>query len=172
MGDMAKDFNRNEFMCPCGCGKNDISADLVNRLQDLKDYLHKCERGCKYVMINSGCRCSTHSVNVGGFTNDMHVLGRAADIHCIDDNDNVYPAEQVAAVAELLGFGGIGIIDNFSVHIDDREKGGYTNNYWHGDERTGACDCSWTNHIPPAKIINKHKISVFYDGKNVFESEV
>lgn len=172
MGDMAKDFNRNEFMCPCGCGKNDISADLVNRLQDLKDYLHKCEKGCKYVMINSGCRCSTHSVNVGGFANDMHVLGRAADIHCIDDNDNVYPAEQVAAVAELLGFGGIGIIDNSSVHIDDREKGGYTNNYWHGDERTGAVNCTWANHIPPAKIINKHKISVFYDGKNVFESEV
>jgi len=172
MGDMAKDFNRSEFMCPCGCGKDDISQDFVNRLQDVKDYLKKCERGCKYIIITSGCRCAWHSVAVGGYRNDMHVMSRAADFHAVDDNDNFYPAEQVAAVLELFGFGGIGIIDNFNVHADDREKGGYSNNYWHGDERTGANNCSWANHIPPAKIINKHKISVFYDGKNIFEEEL
>lgn len=172
MGDITKDFDRIEFQCPCGCGKNDISTDFVERLQDIKDYLQKCERGCKYIIVNSGCRCSRHSLEVGGYANDMHVMSRAADIHCIDDNDNFYPAEQVAAVAELFGFGGIGIITDFDIHLDDREKGGYSNNYWHGDERTGAQDCKWGNHLPPAKIINKHKLSVFYDGKNIFESEV
>lgn len=172
MGDITKDFDRIEFKCPCGCGKDDISTDFVERLQDIKDYLQKCERGCKYIIVNSGCRCSRHSLAVGGYANDMHVMSRAADIHCIDDSDNFYPAEQVAAVAELYGFGGIGIITDFDIHLDDREKGGYSNNYWHGDERTGAQDCKWGSHLPPAKIINKHKLSVFYDGKNIFESEV
>ena len=172
MGDITKDFDRKEFACHCGCGKNDISTAFVERLQVLKEYLEKCERGCKYIIVNSGCRCPKHSRSVGGFKNDMHVMSRAADIHCIDNDDKTYPAEQVAAVAELFGFGGIGIITDFDVHIDDRENGGYSNNYWHGDERTGAKNCTWANHVPPAKIINKHKISVFYDGKNIFESEV
>ena len=77
-------------MCHYGCGKNDISTGFVERLQVLKEYLEKCERGCKYVIVNSGCRCPKHSIAVGGFENDMHVMGRAADIHCIDNDDKFY----------------------------------------------------------------------------------
>ena len=71
MGDITKDLDRIEFQCPCGCGKNDISTDFVERLQDIKDYLQKCERGCKYIIVNSGCRCSRHSLAVGGYANDQ-----------------------------------------------------------------------------------------------------
>lgn len=171
-GDLTEHFSRVEFKCKCGkCGRDDIDRAFVNRLEDIFQYLEKCEKGCKYIFVTSGVRCPDYSVSVGGFKNDMHTLGRAADIVVIDENDNYYNPFEIAAVAELFGLGGIGIMDG-ACHVDDREKGGYANKKWYGDERNGHTYGTFVQYLPAAKVINKHKIALSLDGKTIFESEV
>lgn len=124
-------FNSDEFTCKCGCGGNKINAKFVERLQVLR-YKLKTP-----ITVTSGYRCSTHSVRVGGSASDAHVRGFAADIQA-----RGYTSEQIAKAAAELGFGGIGIIDNYTVHVDIRDENGtngisYPNSYWHADERTG-----------------------------------
>lgn len=173
MGDLAKHFDRLEFACKCGCGFDDIAPELVDSLEQIIDYLSKCEHGFTACIITSGCRCSKHSVNVGGKATDAHTKGIAADCYFLGADKTPYPAEQVAAVAELYGLGGIGIIDGHAIHLDRRDIKPYANSHWWGDERTGNDHVStWAAYLPAAKIINKHKISVFYDGKKISESEV
>lgn len=74
MGDLSANFSRREFQCKCGCGFDDVSADLVKGLQQLRDL---CGRP---VIINSACRCPEHNRRVGGAPKSQHVAGRAADI--------------------------------------------------------------------------------------------
>jgi len=81
MGDLSKDFDRSEFSCPCGCGKNNISLSLVNQLQKLRDTLEIP------LKINSGCRCEKHNEEVGGTSGSSHLKGLAADISCINSQD-------------------------------------------------------------------------------------
>lgn len=124
-------FKSEEFACKCGCGGNKILWKFVERLQVLR-YKLKAP-----IIITSGYRCPTHSVRVGGSTNDAHTKGFAADIQV-----RGYNSEQIAKAAAELGFGGIGIIDNYTVHVDIRDENGtdgvsYPNSYWHADERTG-----------------------------------
>lgn len=173
MGDLSTHFDAREFRCKCGkCNYLEADELLIDRLERVIDYLSRCERGFKYLIITSGCRCPSHSVAVGGSANDAHTLCIAADWYVIDERGERYPSEQLAAVAELIGFGGIGIIDNTTIHTDNRDCRSYANNFWHGDERTGANVTTWAAHIPPAKIKDKHKIKLSYDGKIIFESEV
>ena len=79
MGDLTLDFNRSEFRCKCGCGKDNISMALVNKLQQLRVNYGKP------LKINSGCRCIKHNAAVGGKSNSAHICegkeGEAADIH-------------------------------------------------------------------------------------------
>lgn len=177
MGDLTEHFSRHEFKCKCGCGRDNISMALVERLENVFEYLKKCERGCKYIIITSGIRCPSYSVKVGGTKSDAHTQSIAADFYVVGDDDKRYPADEVAAVCELFGFGGIGVglhgdAARTCVHADVRDLGGYANSHWFGDETTGKNIASFAAHIPPAKIINKHKIAVYYDGKKISESEV
>lgn len=124
-------FTSDEFKCKCGCGGNKINYKLVERLQVLRYILGKP------IIITSGYRCPTHSLRVGGCYSDAHVRGFAADIKV-----NGLTSTQIANQAKKLGFGGIGIIDNYAVHLDIRDENGtdgvsYPNSYWHADERTG-----------------------------------
>lgn len=123
-------FKSEEFTCKCGCGQNKINERFVERLQILRNKI-----GVP-VNVTSGYRCPTHSVRVGGSYNDAHTVGIAADIYA-----NGLTSVQLARVAEDLGFGGIGIIDDKCVHVDIRDESGcdftYANSHWWGDERTG-----------------------------------
>lgn len=173
MGDLSEHFDRVEFACKCGCGKNNVAPELIEGLEQIIDYLSKCEHGFAACIITSGCRCPSHSVKVGGSANDPHTKSMAADCYFLGADRTPYPAEMVAAVAELYKFGGIGIIDGHCIHLDRRDVLPYVNKHWYGDERTGNNYVpTWAAHLPAAKIINKHKISVFYDGKKISESEV
>lgn len=123
-------FKSEEFTCKCGCGGNKINWKFVERLQVLR-YKLKVP-----ITITSGYRCPVHSVRVGGSATDAHTKGFAADIQA-----KGYKAEQIAKAAAELGFGGIGIIDDYTVHVDIRDESGtdgisYPNSYWHADERT------------------------------------
>ena len=76
MGDLSKNFSRAEFACKCGCGKADISLQLVRMLQEARD-----TTGVPFV-IQSGVRCAKHNVAEGGEKNSAHLQGLAADILC------------------------------------------------------------------------------------------
>ena len=75
MGDLSKNFNREEFACKCGCGHDNVSPVLVNLLQEIRDYIDRA------VHVHSGCRCEAHNKAVGGVSNSAHITGEAADIY-------------------------------------------------------------------------------------------
>jgi hypothetical protein len=52
-------FARNEFACPCGCNAQMIDAELVGKLQQVRDLL-----GVP-LTITSGYRCLAHNSKVG-----------------------------------------------------------------------------------------------------------
>lgn len=82
-------FNSAEFECPCNnCTEQFIDADLVNKLEDLRN---------KYgglIRVTSGYRCPSHNVAVGGVPNSAHSSGIAADIQpvakTLDELDKIY----------------------------------------------------------------------------------
>lgn len=74
MGDLTKNFSRSEFVCKCGCGKDNIDLELVRKLQVARSWLAKPMR------INSGVRCEAHNEAVGGKPDSSHLKGLAADI--------------------------------------------------------------------------------------------
>jgi len=128
---LSEHFDSSEFQCPCGCGGNKIDQRLVDLLEKLFTLMD-----AKAIYINSGYRCPTHSVRVGGSTDDAHTIGYAADIRVQKKDGSYYTAEDIAEAAERIGFGGIGMMEG-ACHVDIRHLGGYKNNFWHGDERNG-----------------------------------
>lgn len=130
---MYPNFTLSEFTCKCGCGKCLVHPVLLDRLQTLANYYDAP------VFINSGYRCSSHDIAVGGNGLGAHTMGIAADIRI-----NGVSAWEVARTAEKMGFGGIGIITENDIHLDIRDLSGYdkagfvyTNNKWRGNEKTG-----------------------------------
>ena len=106
---MTDNFSLAEFACK-HCGAVKIDPVLVEKLQQLR------EKTGRAIAITSGYRCPEHNYAVGGVANSEHVKGKAADI--------VVPGltpTQVGAIAEHVGFGGIGIYEGQGfVHVDTR----------------------------------------------------
>jgi uncharacterized protein YcbK (DUF882 family) len=69
-----KNFQLVEFDCPC-CGKNDISHELIDVLQIIRDEAHAP------MIITSGYRCEAHNTAIGGAPKSQHLKGLAADFH-------------------------------------------------------------------------------------------
>ena len=80
MGDVSLNFDRKEFACKCGCGADNVSMDLVTRLQRLRGFIRRP------IKINSGVRCAAYNARVGGKPDSAHLKGEAADIACIDSH--------------------------------------------------------------------------------------
>jgi uncharacterized protein YcbK (DUF882 family) len=91
-----------------------IDLDHVKKLQELRDELNKLKRKKVFVRITSGYRSPTQNKAVGGVSRSRHVVGDATDIVV----EGVLPNE-VADLAEVLGFNGIGRYDTFT-HVDSR----------------------------------------------------
>ena len=166
-------FSDYEFECPC-CKRNEIRHDFVKRLEKLYEILDSAI-GIKAIFVNSGYRCAQHSLSVGGFTDDCHVLGFAADIHVIKNDNSSVSSFDVAEAAEIVGFGGIGIITSIDCHIDDSSVYPYKNKHWYGNEKTGENYATfkgrgeYTNKIQEAvRLLNNKKqikIKLFFDDK-------
>jgi hypothetical protein len=114
MGDLSRDFDRSEFACRDGCGANQVSPRLIDRLQAMRDEVHRP------VMIRSGCRCRPWNAHEGGKPDSAHLaiaeegeLCEAADL-AAPDSATRYDL-MVAAI--LAGFTRIGIGADF-VHLD------------------------------------------------------
>lgn len=77
MGDLTKHFSLSEFVCECGCGKDDIDLELVDKLEAARVSLGSA------VVINSGCRCFERNQAVGGEKASRHLYGKGADLRCV-----------------------------------------------------------------------------------------
>lgn len=164
-------FNYDEFKCPC-CNGNKADVTLINKLENIYEYFSRCSDGVSAIIVTSGYRCSRHSVAVGGYANDSHTKGIAADIYVVK-NDGItrYNSREVAAVAEKLGFSGIGIIDNTAVHVDIRNASNYTNTHWFGNEITGDDNIKTFSEYLPKTTTSKHTLTVILDGKEIMKKE-
>ncbi|HOF03672.1 MAG TPA: D-Ala-D-Ala carboxypeptidase family metallohydrolase [Atribacterota bacterium] len=108
---IAEYFYLDEFQCPC-CQQVMLYSLLLEKLIELR---YKIE---KPVIINSGYRCPSNNLEVGGVSNSYHLLGRAADIFV----PKMVLAELFQA-ARNVGFTGIGFYParNF-LHLDIRSS--------------------------------------------------
>jgi len=102
---LTEHFNSSEFSCKCGCGLNNISLLMVQKLERAR-----VNSGCNFI-ITSGTRCEKHNAKVGGVKNSSHTKGYAADI-ALNDNNRV-----IIILALRKEFDRIGIANDF-VHVD------------------------------------------------------
>ena len=162
-------FDKEEFNC--NCGANEISTELVNRLEKLFAAIDADK-----IIISSGYRCPNCSVKVGGFANDMHTKGGAADL-IVYKNGKPMSSFAVAAIAEDLGlFNGIGIIDDSYVHLDIRGIIPYSNSHWFGSEVDGTTYTTFKSYLPnwykAGEVKETHTIKIEVDGKSVYEGQL
>lgn len=118
-GKITANFKGSEFRCKCGCGKILIAEELVQQLQRVRDHFGKS------VTVNSGYRCAKHNKNVGSTSGSPHLLGLAADIKI-----KGVSSEDIAIIAEQIGFDGIALINDAAIHLDLKGR------KWYADERT------------------------------------
>lgn len=129
MSKLSEHFDSSEFVCSC-CGTGiTMSSLLIERLEKMHSLM-----GAKAIYINSGYRCNN---NPWGSPTDAHRKGIAADIRVQRKDGSYYTAEDIAEAAERIGFGGIGIMEPDSCHVDTRDSEAYANNHWFGNETTG-----------------------------------
>lgn len=70
---MTQNFKRSEFSCKCGCGYDEVSDELMGRMQVVRDII------LEPITILSGCRCTKHNKKIGGEPNSYHLTGMACD---------------------------------------------------------------------------------------------
>lgn len=101
-------FDIAEFACKCGCGRADMHADTLARLD------HARTRAGIPFAITSGYRCAAHNARVGGKSNSAHTRGHAADIRAGNSAARYIIIESLLAA----GFTRLGIAKHF-IHADD-----------------------------------------------------
>jgi hypothetical protein len=107
---ISKSFRASEFRCKCRrpeCDAIAMNPFFIEKLQSLRD-----SWGLPLI-INSGSRCSYWNALLNGAPDSQHVLGLAADIHL----ESPEHGPKLAALAEKVGMGGIGIGLSF-IHVD------------------------------------------------------
>lgn len=161
-------FDSKEFRC--NCGKEGINTECVERLERLFAAI-----GADKILISSGFRCPDCSVAVGGYRNDMHTKGGAADL-VVYKNGKEMSSFAVCAIAEDLGlFNGIAVINDSYVHLDIRGIIPYSNNRWLGNESTGETYTTFKSYLPSwykkTAAEQSHKIKIYLDDKLLIEKD-
>lgn len=105
----SKDGDVRLFTCS-HTGDTGINPAFVNRLDELR---HRCGFPFK---ISSGYRSPKHPIEAKKSTPGTHSQGIAADILVFGGDQR----RAVVAQAIKMGFGGIGVANDF-VHVDDRD---------------------------------------------------
>lgn len=80
MGDLSENFDRSEFACKCGCGRDTADHELVIVLEDEREY-YQLKYGRARLIISSGNRCYHHNCMEGGADDSQHLIHKAADHH-------------------------------------------------------------------------------------------
>jgi uncharacterized protein YcbK (DUF882 family) len=102
-------FTENEMKCHC-CGQVHMNTDFMIRLNKARGLA-----GVPWI-IDSGYRCLKHNAAIGS-TSDNHVVGKAADIRCMES----YMRFTMVSCLEAVGMTGIGIAEDF-IHADTNRK--------------------------------------------------
>jgi uncharacterized protein YcbK (DUF882 family) len=105
MGDLTKDFNRQEFACPhCGriVGPQEPLVAMLQRARTAKG---------RALHVVDGYRCPAYNRQVGGVLHSEHLRGNAADVF-----------GGYATADEWVSYGavGIGLRDGVVIHVDMR----------------------------------------------------
>jgi len=106
MGDLTANFNREEYACKCGCGKDDIKDELAIKIQQVRDTLNRS------ITINSGVRCSNHNTTINATPTSSHIGGWAADLAYTGSRHRY---ELLYAIMPI--FDRVGIAKTF-IHVD------------------------------------------------------
>ena len=104
-----KHFDIDEFTCPT-CGKAKMDGNFLAMLDRARDMANVP------FVVNSGYRCHTQNMKVGGKPGSSHTRGMGADIQAIDSQIRFRILEAALAV----GFTRIGIGSTF-IHLDSDE---------------------------------------------------
>ena len=86
-----------------------ISDKLIAMLEKLSDSVKNAP-----IIVTDGYRTPAFDISLTGKAG-QHTTGKAADIRC-----NGYDSAVLAGLAELVGFDGIGIINDTAIHVDVR----------------------------------------------------
>ena len=70
---LTKNFSYQELCCPC-CERLEIDEQFLTALQEIRDAVGRPFK------INSGYRCESHNMLIGGARTSKHLLGCAVDI--------------------------------------------------------------------------------------------
>jgi uncharacterized protein YcbK (DUF882 family) len=113
MGAKGQYFKADELRCKCGCGKNGMKQETVDKLDRLRQALGRP------IFINSAYRCPEHNKKIGA--TQTHATGQAVDIRC-----SYIDAFEIVGLAEIYGFTGIGVkqkghVTGRFIHLDDLE---------------------------------------------------
>jgi uncharacterized protein YcbK (DUF882 family) len=115
-----QNFSAKEFDCS-HCGKNEMQADFMLKLQTLRSVYGKPMR------ITSGYRCPEHPIEAKKAQPGAHASGCACDIG-VEGQD----AHRLLKLAFAAGFTGVGVQQKGSgrfIHLDTLE-GGPRPNVW------------------------------------------
>ena len=111
--DLSPHFKVREFRARIGNALDGdkilIDSELINKLEKLSSAI-----GYKPIVIVDGYRTEAYDKRLTGRCG-QHTKGCAADIF-VDG----YTSYEIAAIAEVIGFDGIGIISKTSTHLDTR----------------------------------------------------
>lgn len=88
---LSKNFTREDFKCPCGCTRQMVDSELVEKLQTVRDKIGKP------IKVTSGYRCIPHNASVGGSSGSKHRYGMAADWRVKDRSINPVALGIIAA---------------------------------------------------------------------------
>lgn len=113
---LSEHYAVREFRCKDGSDEiliNDALPPVLEYFFEIPDV--------DVINVNSGYRTPSHSVAVGGYATDQHTKGNAADVSGRYKDGSRIPASVLLTWLENKGhMGGIGKIDNYSVHVDVR----------------------------------------------------
>jgi uncharacterized protein YcbK (DUF882 family) len=105
---ISEHFKLSEFECREG-REVKLHKGLIIKLEKLR------KRIGQPLIINSGYRTPEYNKKIGGAEKSQHMKGTAADIRKVDG----LTIDEMASLAEAVGFDGIGKYDNF-IHVDVR----------------------------------------------------
>lgn len=105
-------FDKREFECKCGCGKNNMSSEVIDKLDEARAI------AAVPFILNSAYRCLKHNRSIGSADTSSHVKGLAVDIRATDSRS------RFVILCGLIdaGFTRIGIRKDFIHADDDRDK--------------------------------------------------
>lgn len=105
-----KYFDISEFDCK-ETGDNEMNSEFLMRLDLLRE-------ACGFpLIVTSGFRSKSHSIEIRKDKPGTHAQGIAADLKAVDG----WHRRKIVEAAISLGFNGIGVAKSF-IHVDDRKS--------------------------------------------------